>query len=249
MLLMNATMASSVDSGVKAADAHISQLHAIKSSDRGEDQVMAQQDRRPVTSNGMNEYDQVNDQNSTLLCNQAQSSLQPPRISTAEGLGSSGQRLVYRLNDMATQKQVYEPPSGTNKLTAATTSYSQGMYKQNQSKSAISKSFYLGATISQQKGAAGYISAKGILSVPSKQKRLLTNVRPGLRGELLAGGYKSLRAQGMLRATDGSSSIDKNMGKRQLSGYNLPQNVNICIEKRDNSNSHYNDATYGIGGT
>ena len=41
MLLMNATMASSVDSGVKAADAHISQLHAIKSSDRGEDQVIA----------------------------------------------------------------------------------------------------------------------------------------------------------------------------------------------------------------
>ena len=67
-------------------------------------------------------------------------------------------------------------------------------------------------------------------------KRLLSNAitRRGVRGELLTNGYKSLRAQGMLRAikvdTHGDSSMQRSIGKRKGSQQDL-EHVNICIEQ------------------
>ena len=94
LLLMNATMHSLAESGAKATCAQQSNINDVRDSSCSESRentaVLAQQDRRPVTSNGMNEADLGNDQRSALLCNQAQTSLQPPRVSTTEGLGSSG---------------------------------------------------------------------------------------------------------------------------------------------------------------
>lgn len=56
-----------------------------------------------------------------------------------------------------------------------------------------------------------------------------------MRGELLTNGFKSLRAQGMLRAlkveNGGTAeiSIAKSLGKRKSSAHDLEQ-TNICIK-------------------
>jgi len=64
-------------------------------------------------------------------------------------------------------------------------------------------------------------------------------VRGGVRGELLSNGYKSLRAQGMLRVNKLDNSGEDmmtgkkstNLGQRKRSKEMAEERVNICIEK------------------
>ena len=77
---------------------------------------------------------------------------------------------------------------------------------------------------------------KRLLSKPGTASKF----NNGVRGELLSNGYKSLRAQGMLRvnkmggADNGAeltSEKKQRMGSRKKSK-DIDQHVNICIEKR-----------------
>ena len=85
---------------------------------------------------------------------------------------------------------------------------------------------------------SGQASVNTSGNVPAKRLLSNTGARRCVRGELLTNGYKSLRAQGMLRAVKvneeegaaaaGSTMINRNSAVKQSKEL---EHVNICIEK------------------
>ena len=91
---------------------------------------------------------------------------------------------------------------------------------------------------------AGPQAAKRLLSKPGAASKF----NNGVRGELLSNGYKSLRAQGMLRvnklgengaSTKLTSDKKQRMGSRKNS--KEIEHVNICIEKQTTYPDEQND--------
>ena len=87
-------------------------------------------------------------------------------------------------------------------------------------------------------------AAKRLLSKPGTASKF----NHGVRGELLSNGYKSLRAQGMLRVNklgDNGASAELTSDKKQRMGSRKKskeiEHVNICIEKRTTYPDEQND--------